>query len=195
VLRGIERADSVTLDPHKGLFLPYGTGALVVRDGGTLRRAHGLHAQYLPARPPTDDFVDFSEVSPELSRSFRGLRVWLPVKLLGIAAFRRALDEKLDLAAWAAAALRTIDGLEVVADPQLSLLAFRLVRPGLDAPALDALNRRFLDRVNARGRVYLTGTVAHGRFLLRICVLSFRTHQDRMTAALEDIRAAAAERT
>jgi len=192
-MRGIERADSVTLDPHKGLFLPYGTGALVVRDGGTLRRAHGLHAQYLPARPPADDFVDFSEVSPELSRSFRGLRVWLPVKMLGIAPFRRALDEKLDLAAWAATELRTIEGLEIVAEPQLSLLAFRLVRPGLDAATLDVLNRRFLDGVNARRRVYLTGTVAHGRFLLRICVLSFRTHADRMAAALEDIRAAAAE--
>jgi aromatic-L-amino-acid decarboxylase len=193
VMRDIERADSVTLDPHKGLFLPYGTGALVVRDGGTLRRAHGLHAQYLPARPPGDDFVDFSEVSPELSRSFRGLRVWLPVKMLGIAPFRRALDEKLDLAAWAAAELRKVEGLEIVAEPQLSLLAFRLVRPGLDALALDALNRRFLDAVNARRRVYLTGTVAHGRFLVRICVLSFRTHQDRMAAALDDIRAAAGD--
>jgi aromatic-L-amino-acid decarboxylase len=192
-LRGIERSDSVTLDPHKGLFLPYGTGALVVRDGATLRRAHGLHAEYLPARPPEAGFVDFSEVSPELSRPFRGLRVWLPVKRLGIAPFRRALDEKLDLAAWAAAELRRLDGIEVVAEPQLSLLAFRLVRPGLDPSALDALNRRFLERVNARKRVYLTGTVAHGRFVLRICVLSFRTHADRMALALEDVRAAAAE--
>jgi aromatic-L-amino-acid decarboxylase len=192
-LRGIERADSVTLDPHKGLFLPYGTGALVVRDGGALGRAQGLHADYLPARPPDPEFVDFSEISPELSRPFRGLRVWLPVSLLGIAPFRRALDEKLDLAAWAAAELRQIEGLEVVAEPQLSLLAFRVGRPGLDGPALDALNRRFLDRINAPRRVYLTGTMAHGRFLVRICVLSFRTHRDRMEAALEDVRAAAAE--
>jgi aromatic-L-amino-acid decarboxylase len=192
-MRGIARADSVTLDPHKGLFLPYGTGALVVRDGGALRRAHGLHADYLPSRPPDPEFVDWSEVSPELSRPFRGLRVWLPVKLMGIAPFRRALDEKLDLAASASAELRRIAGIEIVAEPQLSLLAFRLVREGLDPASLDALNRRFLERVNARKRVYLTGTVAHGRFVLRICVLSFRTHQDRMTAALEDIRAASAE--
>jgi aromatic-L-amino-acid/L-tryptophan decarboxylase len=192
-MRGIERADSVTLDPHKGLFLPYGTGALVVRDGETLRRAQGLHAEYLPARPPDASFVDFSEISPELSRPFRGLRVWLPVALLGIAPFRRALDEKLDLAAWAAAELAKVEGVERVAEPQLSLLAFRLVRSGLEGPALDDLNRRFLDRINARRRVYLTGTMVHGRFVLRICVLSFRTHRDRMEAALEDIRAAAAE--
>ena len=80
-----------------------------------------------------------------------------------------------------------------MAEPQLSLLAFRLVRPGLDAAALDALNRRLLDAINARQRVYLTGTVAHGRFLLRICVLSFRTHADRMVTAIQDIRAAVTE--
>jgi aromatic-L-amino-acid decarboxylase len=192
-LRGIERADSVTLDPHKGLFLPYGTGALVVRDGGALRRAQGLHADYLPARPPDEGFVDFSEISPELSRPFRGLRVWLPVMLLGVAPFRRALDEKLDLAAWAAAELGKMEGVEMVAEPQLSLLAFRVVRPGLDGDALDRLNRRFLERVNARRRVYLTGTVARGRFVPRICVLSFRTHRDRMEAAMEDIQSAARE--
>jgi aromatic-L-amino-acid decarboxylase len=192
-MRGIARADSVTLDPHKGLFLPYGTGALVVRDGDALRRTHDLHAEYLPARPPDREFVDWSEVSPELSRPFRGLRVWLPVKLLGIAPFRRALDEKLDLAAGAADALRAMPGLEIVAEPQLSLVAFRLVRAGLDAAALDALNRALLERINARGRVYLTGTMAHGRFVLRICVLSFRTHQERMAQALEDIGQAVTE--
>ena len=193
IMRGIERADSVTLDPHKGLFLPYGTGALVVRDGGALRRAHGMHADYLPALPQETDLVDFSEVSPELSRPFRGLRVWLPLKMLGLAPFRRALDEKLDLAAWAAGELRKVNGIEVVAEPELSLLAFRLRPAGVDGAELDALNRRLLDRVNARRRVYLTGTVAHGRFLCRICVLSFRTHLDRIRAALEDIRAAVAE--
>jgi len=195
IMRGIERADSVTLDPHKGLFLPYGTGALVVRDGGALRRAHGMHADYLPALPEESDLIDFSEVSPELSRPFRGLRVWLPLRMLGLAPFRRALDEKLELAAWAADELRKTSGIEVVAEPELSLLAFRLRRTGLDEPGLDALNRRLLERVNARRRVYLTGTVAHGRFLCRICVLSFRTHLDRMRAAVEDIRAAVADVT
>ena len=192
-LEGIGRADSITLDPHKGLFLPYGTGSLLVRDGLALRRAHGLHADYLPAMQDDPDFVDFSTVSPELSRDFRGLRVWLPVKMHGIAAFRRALDEKLDLARWACDQLRAMPDVEVVAEPQLSLLAFRVTRPGLDEAALDALNRRVMEAVNARKRVYLTGTLAHGRFLIRICVLSFRTHRDRMEMAIEDLRAAMAE--
>ena len=192
-LRGLERADSVTLDPHKGLFLPYGTGALVVRDGATLRRAHSHPAHYLPPLQQADDLLDFNEISPELSRPFRGLRVWLPVKLYGIDAFRRALDEKLDLARWAAEEVARVPGVEMVAPPQLSLFAFRLVRDGLSGPATDDLNRRFLDAVNARGRVFLTGTTTGGRFLVRLCVLSFRTHRDRMEMALDDIRAAAAE--
>jgi aromatic-L-amino-acid decarboxylase len=191
--RGMERADSITLDPHKGLFLPYGTGSVLVRDGGALRRAHSVHAEYLPPVPEDPDFVDYSSVSPELSRDFRGLRVWLPIKMHGIGAFRRALDEKLDLAAWAADELRKIPGVEIVAEPQLSLLAFRIVRPGLDDAALDDLNRRVMEAVNARRRVYITNTIARGRFLIRICVLSFRTHMDRMQMAMEDIRAAIEE--
>jgi aromatic-L-amino-acid/L-tryptophan decarboxylase len=192
-LRGLDRADSITLDPHKGLFLPYGTGSVLVRDGQALRRAHSVHAEYLPPVPEDPDFVDFSTVSPELSRDFRGLRAWLPIKMHGIGAFRRTLDEKLDLAEWAAKELRTIPGVDIVAEPQLSLLAFRIVRPGRDAAALDDLNRRVMEAVNARRRVYITSTMARGRFLIRICVLSFRTHLDRLQMAIEDIRAAIAE--
>ncbi len=193
VLRGIERSDSVTLDPHKGMFLPYGTGSLLVRDGAALERAHHAEADYLPTLPDAPDMVDFSKVSPELSRPFRGIRVWLPVKLHGIGTFRRNLDEKLDLTLWATAELRKIPGMEIVAEPQLSIVAFRLKRPGLDEEALNQLNRAFINGVNRRNRVHLSGTTLEGRFVLRICVLSFRTHMERMREGLDDVRAAAAE--
>ncbi len=192
-LTGIERADSVSLDPHKSLFLPYGTGCLLARDGGALRRAHQLTADYMPALQDDPERIDFCEISPELSRDFRGLRVWLPLALHGAAAFRRALDEKLDLAAWAAHELEGIPGVEVVAKPQLSIVAFWLRRPGVDAAATDRLNRELLARINARQRVFLTATLLRGRFVIRICVLHFRTHLDRMRMAIEDVRRAAAE--
>ena len=193
-LRGLDRADSITLDPHKGLFLPYGTGALLVRDPAALRRAHGLHADYLPPMQDDPDFVDFCELSPELSRDFRGLRLWLPLKLVGADAFAAALDEKLDLARHAAEVLRATPDIELLA-PQLSLLAFRHVPPRLagDPAAIDAHNMRLLDAINRRARVYLTSTLLEGRFILRICVLSFRTHRDRVDAGLADIHAAIAE--
>ncbi len=192
-MRGLELADSITLDPHKGLFLPYGTGCLLVRDKETLRRAHHLEADYMPEMQQAPDLVDFCELSPELSRDFRGLRVWLPLKMHGFSVFREALDEKLDLAAWACEELRSIDHMEIVAEPQLSILAFRLAPPDFDDDAVDELNRELLRRINDRQRVFLTATTLEGRFVIRICVLSFRTHLDRMRQALEDIRAAVDE--
>ncbi len=190
-LRGIERSDSITLDPHKGLFLPFGTGSLLVREREALKRAHqGEAAAYLPGMQDDPDCVDFCQISPELSRDFRGLRVWLPLKMHGVQPFRQALDEKLDLAAWATAELRKIPEIEIVAEPQLSIVAFRLNRPGLDMPALNALNHAWLEAINAHKRVLLTGTMLGDRFAIRICALCFRTHQDRMEMCLEDIRAA-----
>jgi aromatic-L-amino-acid decarboxylase len=192
-LSGLQRADSITLDPHKGLFLPYGTGALLVRDPAALATAHATEGAYLPAMRDDGEFVDFCQISPELSRPFRGLRLWLPFKLVGAAAFRAALDEKLDLARLAADELKTIPGLEVVAEPELSTVAFRAAPPGASRASSNELGRRLLEAVNRRKRVYLTGTTVGGQFLLRICVLSFRTHRDRMEDGLEDIRAAARE--
>ena len=84
-------------------------------------------------------------------------------------------------------------GIEIVAEPQLSIVAFRLAAPGLDAEDLNRLNRDLLARVNARQRVHLSGTTVGGAFLLRVCVLSFRTHRDRLDEGLDDLRAAAAE--
>jgi len=193
ILRGIERADSIVLDPHKGLFLPYGTGAALVRDGEALRRAHSLTADYMPGMQNDPDRVDFSQYSPELSRPFRGLRVWLPFKMHGAGVFRRELEEKLALARMAADRLRGMEGIEILAEPQLSLLAFRLAPAGVPEGELNELNHRFLDRVNARQRVYLTPTRLRGKFAPRICVLSFRTHRERMEMALEDIEAARRE--
>ncbi|HEX9164035.1 MAG TPA: aminotransferase class V-fold PLP-dependent enzyme, partial [Thermoanaerobaculia bacterium] len=188
-MRGIEQADSIVLDPHKTFFLPYGTGGLVVKDAMTLRRAHSLHADYLPEMQQDEELVDFCEISPELSRDYRGIRVWLPLKMFGIDVFREQLDEKLDLTEWATGELRKIEGIEIVAEPQLSVVAFRLIK-GND---LNDLNRRFLDAINARKRVMVTPTIVNGQFVIRICVVSFRTHMERMQMALEDIRAAVAE--
>jgi len=189
-LAGMNEADSIVLDPHKTLFLPFGTGALLVRNASTLRRAHSLHADYMPAMQHEQELVDFCEISPELSRDFRGLRVWLPMKLFGIEPFRDQLDEKLDLIQFATEELRKIDGIEIVAEPQLTIMAFRLVRPGLDDEQLNALNRDVIERINARKRVMLTPTMLGGKFVIRICIVSHRTHRERVEMALEDIQSA-----
>ncbi|HEX8411153.1 MAG TPA: aminotransferase class V-fold PLP-dependent enzyme [Thermoanaerobaculia bacterium] len=185
ILKGIEHADSVILDPHKTLFLPFGTGAVLVRAARTLRRAHSLHADYLPDMQQEDELVDFCEISPELSRDFRGLRVWLPLKVFGIEPFREQLDEKLNLIEYAMSELSRIEGIEIVAEPQLTICAFRIAGD-------DARNRELLHRINARKRVMLTPATVHGRFVIRIAIVSHRTHRDRVEMLIEDIRDAVA---
>jgi aromatic-L-amino-acid decarboxylase len=188
-LSGLERADSLTLDPHKGLFMPYGVGALLVRDGGALRAAHGAAASYLPDAPDPDDLYDPSQHGPDLSRGFPGLRVWLCLKVYGVARFRAALAEKRALALDAAARITALPGVEMVAPPELSLFAFRLTWPGATLADEDRATAELLEGVTRRGRVMLTGCTVGGRFLARVCVLSFRTRQDRIDACVEDVAA------
>ena len=188
VLEGLDRADSIVLDPHKGLFLPYGTGALLVKDRERLRKAFTLAANYMPKPSDNEDFWDFHDLGPELSRPARGLRLWLPLKMHGVGAFSDALDEKLDLARQAHEGLAALPVVEMVTGCPLSLFAFR-VRD-------DETTRRVLRAVNERQRVFLTGaTLPDGRFVGRVCVLSFRTHQQHIDALLEDLEAAIREET
>lgn len=202
LLDGIARADSVTLDPHKGLFLPYGTGALLVRNGQELKRAHEVEADFYGPQHDDGDAIDFGSYSIEQTRPFRGLRVWLPLALHGIAPFRHNLDEKLDLARRARDQLAELPGIEIVAAPTLTVVVFRLVPPGGAAggeggdragrlAASEALNRALIDRVNAQGNAFVMGIQLKGEFAVRMCILSFRAHLDRVVTAIDDVRAAA----
>jgi aromatic-L-amino-acid decarboxylase len=193
VLRGMSRADSLTLDPHKGMFLPYGTGALLVRDGAALRAAHEATAGYLPDMPHPDEFYDPSQHGPDLSRGFPGLRVWLSIKLFGTEGFRTALAEKRALAVEAAERLAALPGIVIDAPPELSLFAFHLTRPGASRADEDAATRDLMERVTRGGRVMVTGAVARGRYLGRVCVLSFRTHRSEIDALVADAASALGE--
>jgi aromatic-L-amino-acid decarboxylase len=192
-LGGLPRGDSLTLDPHKGMFLPYGTGALLVRDGAALRAAHEATAAYMPAMPHPEEFYDPSQHGPDLSRGFPGLRVWLAVKLAGAAAFRAAIAEKRALAVEAARRVAALPGIVIDAPPDLSLFAFHLSWPGATTDDEDHATSQLMQRTTARGRVMLSGSRAHGRFLGRVCVLSFRTHHPDIDALVEDLAASISE--
>jgi len=187
-LAGIERADSITLDPHKTLFLPYGTGVLLVRQGEQLRQAHRAKGDYLQDLAPEGDIPNFTDYSPELSRDFRGLRVWLPLKLHGTQAFREALDEKLDLSRALYEALKKEPGFDVPWEPELTVVPFRYIPETGDA---DAFNQRLLERINDSKRIFLSSTRLDGAFWLRVCIVSHRTHRDRVDEAIEIIVSAA----
>ena len=199
-LAGIERADSIVFDPHKGMFLPYGTGCLLVRDRATLRKAHAESAAYLqdiavtrtsPKAPPTS--------APSCRATSAGYGSGFPSMLHGAAAFREALHEKLDLARVFHDGLKRLREarlpLEIVDEPQLSVVPFRLERRGGESlPDWNRRNAALNEAINARGRVFLSSTLLPGQegdvFTLRVCVLSFRTHATRIDQALEDVAAA-----
>ncbi len=187
LLQGLSRADSLTLDPHKGLFLPYGTGALLVRDGRALRAVHTVTAGYLPDNQ--DEFYDPAQHGPELSRGFPGLRVWMCVKMFGVARYRAAIAEKRALALWAHEQVRDIPGIVIDAEPQLSLFAFHLSSPAFDTQeARNEATQQLVERVTARGKVMLSGCVHDGRYLARVCVLSFRTRMADVETCVAHVR-------
>jgi glutamate/tyrosine decarboxylase-like PLP-dependent enzyme len=189
-LSGIERADTAALDPHKTLFLPYGTGAVLARDGSALLDAFSASADYI--RPFADDGVGPSpgDLSPELTRPFRALRLWLPLQLAGVGAFRAAQSEKIALARHFHERLSSAPGWEAGPPPDLSIVAFRYRPAKGDA---DAFNRSLLQRLQEEGRVFLSGTRIDGADWLRCAILSFRTHLEHVEESIDVlIRLAAA---
>jgi aromatic-L-amino-acid/L-tryptophan decarboxylase len=187
-LAGIELADSITLDPHKSLFLPFGTGALLVRERDDLARAFAEDADYLRDHAgDLDALPDFSSITPELTRAWRGLRLWLPLQLHGVGAFRDALDTTLDLTTMAVERLDADPNVEVIGHPDLSIVTFRVYGDDSDQDAV-------LAAVNADGRVRLSSTVIDGRVALRIAILSHRTTEATVDLALRLLAGAAHER-
>jgi aromatic-L-amino-acid decarboxylase len=187
-LPGLGAADSIVLDPHKGLFVPYGSGSLLVKDGELLRRAHTMSAEYLQDVEMPEGALNPADYSPELSRAYRGLRVWLPLKIFGANAFRENLAEKLRLASYFYEMIRGVPGVECPFAPDLSVVAYRFVPPEGDA---NEFNRRLLQAVNRSRRLFISSTTVRGNVILRACVLSFRTHRAEIEEVFETVTAEA----
>jgi len=179
-LTGIETSDSVAIDPHKGLFLPYGLGVVLVKDRAALHAAHYYDANYMQDAVSSDDEPSPAEISIELTKPFRGLRLWLPLKLHGVAPFRAALEEKLLLAKYFHEEVRKL-GFETRIEPELSVVVYRYVPESGDA---NEFNKALLNRVVADGRVFISSTMLDGDYMLRFACLAFRTHLETVDTLL-----------
>ena len=182
LVKGIDQADSVALDPHKTLFLPYGTGAALVRNGRHLLDAFSASADYIQPFAETDVGPSPADLSPELTRHFRALRLWLPLQIAGVAAFRAAQAEKLALARYFHARLSGIGGWDAGSPPDLSVIAFRYLPKSGGG---DDFNERLIQHVQQEGRVMLSGTRIDGTFYLRCAILCFRTHLEHVDDAID----------
>jgi aromatic-L-amino-acid decarboxylase len=183
LLKGIERSDSVVLDPHKSLFLPWGSGIVVVRDVEPLAAAHSYSGNYMQDALREPGEISPADVSPELTKPFRALRMWLPLILLGTEPFRAALDEKLLLARYFHQEIQAL-GFEAGPPPDLSIATFRWAPSGISLEEANRINQEIVDAVKRDGRIFLSSTLLDGRFTLRMAALAFRTHQKTIDLAL-----------
>ena len=185
VLEGMDRSHSIIMDPHKGLFLPYGSGAVLVKDRRKLFESHTYTANYMQDALAGADELSPTDLSPELTKHFRGLRLWLPLMLHGIAPFRAGVEEKLWLARYFHQELQTVDRFEVGPYPDLSVVTFRYL-PRQGDP--NEFNRRLNEEITRDGRIFLSSTLLEDRYTLRLAVLCFRTHLETIDLTIEILK-------
>ncbi len=178
-LKGLSRADSVAVDPHKWLYAPLEAGCALVRDPERLRAAFAYHPPYYHFEEQATNYVDYG---PQNSRGFRALKVWLALRHAGAAGYRRMMADDMALSRAMAEAVRRHPELELHTQA-LSITTFRYVPPELRdrigepgaEQELDVLNRALLDRLQRGGEAFVSNAIVRGRYLLRACIVNFHT--------------------
>ncbi len=194
-LKGIERADSVVLDPHKWLFQPYETGCLMVRDPAVLRDAFRIMPEYLQDTDMSLEHVNFADRGLQLSRSFRALRVWMSVQMLGVEEFRVVIGRALELARRAEAYIRQSARLELLSPASLGVVCYRFRPSGSDPSALDSLNREIQQEIVESGFAMVSSTRLQGDYALRLCILNYRSTWEDVRATLRRVEEIGRRRT
>jgi glutamate/tyrosine decarboxylase-like PLP-dependent enzyme len=182
---GIQKADSITLDPHKTLFLPFGTGTILIKNKELLLKAYQYLADYMQDTVHADEEISPADISPEQTKHFRGMRLWLPLKLFGLKPFRAALEEKLSLAQYFYNEIKKVKEFEVGPEPELSVAIFRFVPSEGNA---NLLNKKLIQAIQKDGRIFLSSTNINDVFWIRIAVVSFRTHLAHIELLLDIIK-------
>jgi len=191
-LAGIAQADSITVDPHKWLQMPFEVGCLMVREGRHLERAFAIVPDYLRDRAGAADTVNFADRGLQLTRASRAIKIWLGLETFGVDAYRAVVDRSLDLAELAERLIRADPRLELATPASLGIVTFRrrfADDPGAedDAARVDRLNAQLVAELAAGGEALLTSTVLHGRYAIRMCVLNHGSGADDVRFALEHV--------
>lgn len=185
-LNGIELADSITVDAHKSLFMPFGIGGLLVRNESTLMNALEGRGAYMQDVPDHATAIpNYFAMGPELTRPARGLEAWLALHLHGVAAFRDELDRMLDLTEWTATELASVDGIEIMAHPELSIVAFA-------AESGNDTTEAIANHLNVSREIHVSSTTVGDRFMVRMAFLSQRTTKEIAANAVDLVRQAMA---
>lgn len=192
-LRGIERADSIVMDPHKWLFVPFECGALLAREPATLKAAFHIMPEFLKDVAPGDEEVNFADYGEQLTRYARALKIWLSVRTFGLAPIRAMIERGVALAEHVETIVKREEALELLAPARFGICCFRVHPHGIDDPAvLDELNESVNTRVNSAGRFLFSSTRVTGAFSLRVCTHNWRTTEGDLDELLETILAESA---
>jgi glutamate/tyrosine decarboxylase-like PLP-dependent enzyme len=188
--RGMERADSLTLDPHKWLFQPYETGCLLVRDTKVLEDAFRILPEYLQDAALGEEHVNFADRGIQLTRSFRALKVWMSIHTLGMKAFREGIQEGIDLAKKAEGFIQSSDTLAMTGPSSLGIVCFRFLPPGikLSGGELEELNQKIQDEIVSSGLAMMSSTRLRGEFSLRLSILNYRSTWMDVWETLEAVK-------
>src|SRR6516225_10139426 len=195
-LAGLDRADSVTLDPHKWLYQPMECGCVLIRDGARLERTFAIHPDYLESDAAQGaGEVNFADRGLQLSRGFRALKVWVAVHTFGLAAFRACIQRNLELAQYAEALIRSHAELTLMAPATLGIVCFRREWPGCDEAETERRGTRLAEDLERGGAALVSTTRLAGRHAIRLCILNPTSSEEHVRRAIEHFADAPVPRT
>jgi glutamate/tyrosine decarboxylase-like PLP-dependent enzyme len=185
LLGGLELADSLSLDPHKWLFQPYEIGCVLVRDVRSLHKTFAVRPDYLKDLESKGAEVNFCDYGIQLLRSFRALKLWMSLKVFGLAAFREAVARGFLLAEFAESLLQSSSHWEIVTTASMGIITFRFVPDGISKQDMDLINQQIVDEMLKEGFATLSSTNLRGRKVLRLCTINPRTTRDDVQQTLQ----------
>jgi glutamate/tyrosine decarboxylase-like PLP-dependent enzyme len=192
MLQGIGRADSLTLDPHKWLFVPFECGCLMVRDPSVLEDAFRIMPEYLKDVQPGEEEVNFADRGEQLTRYSRALKIWMSVSYFGTDAIRSEIDNSFKRARLLESLVNESKDFETLCPAQFGIFCFRANPDGVGSAQLDSLNERINSRVVSNGKFLISSTRLRGNFSLRMCTLGYRTTEEDIRALFSEIEDALA---
>lgn len=188
LLAGIERADSLSLDPHKWLFQPFEIGCVLVRDARLLKKTFHTMAEYLEdTKRAEEEEINYYDYGVQLTRGFRALKLWLSLKTFGAAAFREAINRGFELAEFAEDLLRKSDRWQIITPATMGMVTFRYVAEGCSENEINEIHRRMVEMMAEDGFAFANSTALRGQIVMRLCTINPRTTEQEIRATIEQI--------
>ncbi|MFW6149739.1 MAG: pyridoxal phosphate-dependent decarboxylase family protein, partial [Atribacterota bacterium] len=204
LLKGLNRADSIALDPHKWLFIPYEAGCVLVKNPAHIRDTFFMHPAYLHVKPSKspNEYVDLSDYSLQLSRQFRALKIWMSLKQYGTKKYERVINQNIHLAQYLEALVNESPDFQAITSANLSIFCFRYIPKDLKQryprmnhnkqkqinKYLNQLNQSIIEKMLKDSHILISSTILNDIFVLRVCIVNYRTTKQDIKDILTIVR-------